>query len=311
MDTKEVLEELRNRIHTFATQESLDVGRNFKPRENDIFVTTAPKCGTTWTLQICHMLRSNGDTDYEDLLMETPWDVLAHDAEQDLDAEQKYSPRVFKSHETYANIAKGAKYIFVTRDPYDAFVSYYHFLLQSPNVNTSNCSMKAFGKIIFEDSGIFELPIQQIISYVEATKKNPEKILFLFYEDMKENPRNSIERIARFMGLDTLSEKEFQSRCNAAEKLSSLEYMRANKVKFELGEVMKRKFKNTPEFFESLKNDKFTLIRSGKKGDGKKIPREVKDLIAQSWKQLVEKQLGYTTYDEFRHNFTTNVKKFN
>eukprot|EP00924_Labyrinthula_sp_SR-Ha-C_P000068 snap_masked-scaffold_60-processed-gene-0.34-mRNA-1 protein AED:1.00 eAED:1.00 QI:0/-1/0/0/-1/1/1/0/307 len=307
MDTKEVLAELRKRLDGFFSPKSLEVGRHFKPREDDIFVATAPKCGTTWALQICHMLRSNGNTDYHDLLLETPWDIIAHDIDQDLDADHKYSPRVFKSHETYENIAKGAKYIFVTRDPEDAFVSYFHFLLQSPILNTSTCSMNAFAKTLFENRGLFALPVEQIISYVEAVKKNPENVLFLFYEDMRENPRNNIEKIAKFMGLNKLSEEEFKSRCDAAEKYSSLKYMKENKDKFDQREILKRKFKNMPALNGTVEGDAFQLVRSGKSDEGKIIPNEAKLLIAQSWEQVVEKELGYTSYEEFRQKFRSEM----
>eukprot|EP00924_Labyrinthula_sp_SR-Ha-C_P009246 snap_masked-scaffold_2-processed-gene-17.13-mRNA-1 protein AED:1.00 eAED:1.00 QI:0/-1/0/0/-1/1/1/0/306 len=306
MDTKEVLTKVRNMLDGFFTPKSLEVGRTFKPREDDIFVATAPKCGTTWTLQMCHMLRSNGDTEFKDILLETPWDILAYDIDQNLEDEQKYSPRIFKSHETYEKIGKGGKYIFVTRDPKDAFESYYHFMLQNPVANPSTCSKKAFAKVLFEDPGVFPLTVDYIVSYVEAAKKNPENILFLFFEDMKKNPRESIEKIARFMGLDKLPEEEFKARCDIAEKLSSLQYMKENKEKFDLREVLARKFKKMPQYKNQVKGNRMELVRSGKSGEGKVIPEEVKHLLAQSWEEVVERKLGYASYQEFRKNYGIN-----
>eukprot|EP00924_Labyrinthula_sp_SR-Ha-C_P003535 snap_masked-scaffold_53-processed-gene-0.20-mRNA-1 protein AED:0.20 eAED:0.25 QI:0/-1/0/1/-1/1/1/0/202 len=187
------------------------------------------------------MLRSNGDTDYKDILLETPWDIMAYDAQQNLDADQKYSPRVFKSHEIYQKIAKGGKYIFVTRNPQDAFESYYHFSLTSPVANPSTCSKKAFGRTLYANPGIFPLPVDYIVSYVDAAEKNPDNILFLFYEDLKEKPRENIEKIARFMGLDKLPKKEFNNRCDNAERYSSLQYMKRHGDKFAHIEVMERR----------------------------------------------------------------------
>jgi hypothetical protein len=57
-----------------------------------------------------------------------PWDILAHDCGQDLDADHVANPRCFKSHEAWETIPKGARYIYVARHPLDAFVSFYHFL---------------------------------------------------------------------------------------------------------------------------------------------------------------------------------------
>eukprot|EP00924_Labyrinthula_sp_SR-Ha-C_P002594 snap_masked-scaffold_13-processed-gene-0.24-mRNA-1 protein AED:1.00 eAED:1.00 QI:0/-1/0/0/-1/1/1/0/310 len=310
MDTPEVMAELRLRLDTlngYFSPKSLEVGRSFKPREDDIIVATAPKCGTTWTLQICHMLRSNGNTDFKDILLETPLDVQAYDIDQDLDADHKYSPRVFKSHETYENIAKGGKYIFVTRNPEDAFLSYYHFMLQSPIVNTSTCSMEAFGRSVFEKSAFYPLPVEYIMSYVKAIKKEPQNVLFLFYEDMKENPREAIEKIGMFMGLNKLPEEEFKARCDAAEKYSSLEYMKEHKNKFAHVEVMRRMFKKRPELQAAFEGDGVKLVRNGKTGGGRTIPEEVKQLITKSWEEVVGKELGYSSYNEFRHNFSTDL----
>lgn len=45
-------------------------------------------------------------------------------------------PRCFKSHESYDNVPKGGKYIYVTRNPRDVLVSFYHFLLSWVQVRT-------------------------------------------------------------------------------------------------------------------------------------------------------------------------------
>ena len=57
-----------------------------------------------------------------------PWDIVAHDCKQDLDAPQVAAPRVFKSHEAWSDVAKGGRYIYVARNPGDAFSSFFKFL---------------------------------------------------------------------------------------------------------------------------------------------------------------------------------------
>lgn len=47
---------------------SVKCGRAFKPRSSDVFISTYAKCGTTWTMQIVHQLRSGkGDMDFEEV----------------------------------------------------------------------------------------------------------------------------------------------------------------------------------------------------------------------------------------------------
>lgn len=59
-----------------------------------------------------------------------PWDILALDCKQTLEDEHVCNPRVFKSHESWGDIAKGdgVKYIYVARNPLDAFVSFHKFM---------------------------------------------------------------------------------------------------------------------------------------------------------------------------------------
>merc|ERR1719491_2461871 len=107
---------------------SINAGRNFQTRPSDVFIATYPKCGTTWVTQIVHQLRTGGHMDFGEISEVCPWDILALDCMQDLDADQVGSFRVFKSHENADTIAKGASYIHVCRDPTDAFISFYRFL---------------------------------------------------------------------------------------------------------------------------------------------------------------------------------------
>ena len=46
------------------SEKSVEVGLAMKPRPTDVFVSTYPKCGTTWMTQILHMLRTGGNMDF-------------------------------------------------------------------------------------------------------------------------------------------------------------------------------------------------------------------------------------------------------
>ena len=67
-------------------------GINFKPRADDVFIVTPPKCGTTWVQQIVHQLRSGGDMSYNNISDIIPYIEMG--IEIDLDAEHKYQPRL-------------------------------------------------------------------------------------------------------------------------------------------------------------------------------------------------------------------------
>jgi hypothetical protein len=129
----ELMSSRNQRMHS---EESVRHGRQFRPRPTDVFVVTYPKCGTTWMTQIVHALRANASMDFGDINEVCPWDILAFDCKQDLDVDQGYvdpatkrwtavHPRCFKSHEGWADVAKGGKYIYVARNPADAFFSFF------------------------------------------------------------------------------------------------------------------------------------------------------------------------------------------
>jgi len=81
-------------------------GLDFTPKADDVLIVTSPKCGTTWMQQIVHQLRSNGSMDYEEISSVVPWIELAHDLGQDLDADQGFLPRAFKTHCCYDHCPK-------------------------------------------------------------------------------------------------------------------------------------------------------------------------------------------------------------
>ena len=76
-----------NFMHTDASVAAGRAGA-FSPKATDVFITTYPKCGTTWMTQICHMLRTNCDMDFGEITEVVPWDILALDCGQRLDAPQ-------------------------------------------------------------------------------------------------------------------------------------------------------------------------------------------------------------------------------
>ena len=94
---------LKERLRGFETAEGLMRGVGMRVRASDVFVATPPKCGTTWMQMIIHQLRSGGDMSFEEISNVVPFIEIAGDLGIDVDADQEYFPRAFKTHLWYGH----------------------------------------------------------------------------------------------------------------------------------------------------------------------------------------------------------------
>ncbi|CAN0461775.1 unnamed protein product, partial [Discosporangium mesarthrocarpum] len=85
----------------------------------DVIITTPPKTGTTLLQQVVHQLRSPSppDMDFDDIYQVVPWLRYVHDLDIDVNLDQKYEPRCFKSHQLLSASWRGARYLVSVRDP--------------------------------------------------------------------------------------------------------------------------------------------------------------------------------------------------
>ena len=109
-----------------------DSGRwaTFEHRPGDIIISTPPKCGTTWTQNICAMLVFGATTYDRPMSQMSPWiDQNTHDLTQTLaDLAGQQHRRFIKSHTPLDGLPwhEDVTYIAVARDPRDVAVSFDH-----------------------------------------------------------------------------------------------------------------------------------------------------------------------------------------
>ena len=89
---------LKERLRGFETEEGRMRGLRMRTRASDVFVATSSKSGTTWMQMIVHQLRSGGDMSFDEISLVVPWVELSTDLGLDIDAEQAFEPRAFKTH---------------------------------------------------------------------------------------------------------------------------------------------------------------------------------------------------------------------
>jgi len=235
---------------------------HFKPRADDVLITTAPKAGTTWMQQILHQLRSGGDDRFDSIDEVVPWLELPRQGkawqQRLLEYDAIASPRVFKTHCTFEQTpggVDGAKIILSSRDPRDCCVSFYHH-----QMNMTNQARKLTGRqapASFDE--FFERWIEFAAWFRNVASWWPHRqhhnVLWLRYEDMKANFETSIDQILDF--LDWALSKEQKQR---AMEFSSFAWMKQHADKFAARDAQGNSF---------FKAGKF--IRKGEVGDYKTI----------------------------------------
>ena len=189
-------------------------------REDDTWVVTLPKTGTTWMTHIVSAIKN----------LKTPvkssnkWYFLEFEgfgldkgefeekSKQPAKADDEYdqsvsytecisasSPRNVKTHLPISmlppKLLDKCKVIYVARNPQDTCVSfYYHEKAFGPY----NGDFQSFFKL-FVNNQLYYTPYWTHLKEAFGVKEHPN-LLFIFYEDMKSDFKGSLHKIAEFLG---------------------------------------------------------------------------------------------------------------
>ena len=208
-----------------------------------------------------------------------------------------YSYRCYKTHLSYPYCPKGAKYIVIHREPCAAFYSNFNFLTGwyfQPGELSLHEFVKGSLLVLGEPKTKMESPshFAHFLSWWEH--RNDSNVLFLFYEDMKDDLETVVRMVAEFIGVQD------EEKIKKAVEMSSFEFMKENERKF--SDVRFARYRNKD--FGVGDNVFGSKVATGSATKGREwMDDKTKELIQQRWKETVGKQTGFQDYNELRNAF--------
>mmetsp|Transcript_2002 Transcript_2002/g.7156 ORF Transcript_2002/g.7156 Transcript_2002/m.7156 type:complete len:315 (+) Transcript_2002:35-979(+) len=286
---------MKERLSGFETEVGRLKGLDFKPRPTDVFIVTSPKSGTTWTQHIVHGLRSRGSMDFQEISEVVPWIELAYDCGQDLESEQRFAPpRTFKSHCWYPHCPKGAKYVIVVRNPMEVAISFYKFFQDWFFFEDDNVDVDTFVKEFVLQRGIPASPMNNASLWHHLTSwwphRNDETVLWLYYEDLKDDLPACVHKIAEFMGLEYDEERE-----RIVVSQSSISFMKEHEHKF--NEALTKKHRNGPCGLPEGAGCSGSKVSTGGR-HGIALRAETAEQMEKKWADIVQPVTGFASYSE-------------
>ncbi|XP_078508498.1 sulfotransferase 1 family member D1-like [Lissotriton helveticus] len=186
----------------------------FQARPDDLLISTYTKSGTTLLSEVTEMLYCDGDIGKcgrDTIVNRVPFIELAipglgTGAEL---AAQTPSPRILKTHLPVQLLPESfwennCKMIYKARNPKDVAVSFYNFHLIS-RVHPEPGTWPEFLENFMAGNVSYGSWYSHVKDWWEKAQTY-SNLLFLFYEDMLEDPRREICKVAKFLGKDQSAE---------------------------------------------------------------------------------------------------------
>ncbi|KAI5660066.1 hypothetical protein M9H77_28859 [Catharanthus roseus] len=202
----------------------LSIQEHFKPLPTDIFLCSFPKTGTTWLKALTFAISTRNRFGPNHPLLST----LPHECVPFLEVDLVHDGTNYNrdpqlpllaTHVPYTSLPKsiielGCKIIYICRDPKDTFVSLWYFLIKLTGrelgeiTNHKLCFQKEFEQFC-EGKSSYGPFWDHVLEFWKASLENPERILFLKYEDMKkDNNLFYVRRLAEFINQPFSEEEE-------------------------------------------------------------------------------------------------------
>jgi len=172
-----------------------NIKKNFITNKNDIMICSNFRSGSTLLQFILNMLVNN--TRITDINLE--W--LEHTGKE-------INNNIYKTHYSYDKIPvkelnTETKIIYIQRNPKDVLVSMYEYYKSSKWINYKG-DFETFFKLFMKGDLLYDRWDKHVQSF---KKSNHSNILFIHYEDLIKNKKETILEIVKYLKLNVKSKK--------------------------------------------------------------------------------------------------------
>uniref|UniRef100_A0A3B3S959 Sulfotransferase n=1 Tax=Paramormyrops kingsleyae TaxID=1676925 RepID=A0A3B3S959_9TELE len=179
--------------------------QEFQARPDDTLIATFPKAGTSWAIEMVDVVRRGGDISgclQIPSMMRAPF--LELNPPPPFPSGQLHnqpSPRLIKTHLPFhllppSFVDQNCKMVYVARNAKDTAVSYFHFHRMNKKLPEPGDWNQFFDSFL---TG--QVAWGSWFDHVTGwwKEKNNHRILYLFFEDIKENPAREIAKLSNFL----------------------------------------------------------------------------------------------------------------
>ncbi len=218
-----------------CSPESFAAAGRYEPTPDDVFVVTQMKCGTTWMQHVVYetLMRGAGDLVQtgRTLYAVSPW-LEARTSVSVVDAPRIGSERrarIIKTHlpVTHCPFDAHARYVYVVRHPLSCFASCADFI--AANAGPFAPPLETIERWYCSDDMWWTGWPRHVAGWWERSQRD-DNVLFLRFEDMKDDLAAVVGQVTQFLGLTPLNDAELRG---VLEKCS-FGYMQRHKGSFEM-----------------------------------------------------------------------------
>uniref|UniRef100_A0A7N0SXL1 Sulfotransferase n=1 Tax=Kalanchoe fedtschenkoi TaxID=63787 RepID=A0A7N0SXL1_KALFE len=220
----------------------LSCKKHFRARDSDVILSSFPKCGTTWLKAIVYTIVNRdkypiGSEDHP-LLTNNPhalipgleWNVYyANNAIPDIS--NVPAPRLLGTHSPALSLGdevmrSGCKIIYICRNIKDCFISFWDFVNKFKTEGADGVTSldEVFGSFCSGED-VYGPFWDHFLVHWKLSLTAPERLMFLTYEQISEQPNHYVKKIAEFLGCPFSDVEEDAQVVNGVVKMCSFNHL--------------------------------------------------------------------------------------